>query len=71
MMTNTRQSIHGDSTIADIHKTRERISEAFSGDIRAINEDARKRQQKSGRRTVSYAESTCEPIPPGDASGAT
>ncbi len=45
-----------DTTIADIHKTRERISEAFGGDIHAITDDARKRQEQSGRRTVSYAE---------------
>lgn len=43
-----------DTTVADIHKTRERISDAFGGDIHAITEDARKRQEQSGRRTVSY-----------------
>ena len=45
-----------DTTIADIHKIREQISDAFGGDIRAITEDARKRQEQSGRRTVSYAD---------------
>ena len=45
-----------DTTIADIHKTRERISDAFGGDIHAITEDARRRQEQSGRPTVSYAE---------------
>jgi hypothetical protein len=42
-------------TIAAIHKTRERISDACEGDIRAISAAARKRQQESGRPTVSYA----------------
>jgi len=47
-----------DTTIADIHKIREQISDAFGGNIRAITEDARKRQEESGRRTVSYAETS-------------
>jgi hypothetical protein len=54
-MTKTTDSSRGDTTIADIHKTRERTSDAFGGDIHAITEDARKRQEQSGRRTVSYA----------------
>ena len=49
-----------DMTIADIHKTREKISDAFGGDIHAITEDARKRQEHSGRQTVSFAESSSE-----------
>ena len=44
---------HQDTTIADIHKIRERISDAFGGDIRAISEEARKRQEQSGRETIS------------------
>jgi len=55
-MTKTTNSSQCDTTISDIHKTRERISDAFGGDIHAITEDARKRQEESGRRTVSYAE---------------
>lgn len=46
-----------DTTIADIHRTRAKISEAFGGDLHAITEDARKRQEASGRRTVNFAES--------------
>jgi len=57
MMTKMTTSERGDSTIADIHRTRERISDDFAGDIHAITEDARKRQVQSGRRTVSFAES--------------
>ena len=44
-----------DTTIADIHKTREQISDAFQGNIRAITEDAKRRQAASGRKTVSFA----------------
>lgn len=54
-----------DPTIAEIHKTRQRISDAFGGDISAISADARVRQERSGRRTVSYAEPSSAPIPPG------
>ena len=54
-MTKTTNSSRRDTTIADIHKTRERISDAHGGDIHAITEDARKRQEESGRRTVSYS----------------
>ncbi len=45
-----------DKTIADIHRIREQISDAFHGDISAISEDARNRQEQSGRRTVSFSE---------------
>jgi hypothetical protein len=56
--------------IAEIHKTRERISDAFGGDIDAIIADAQKRQEKSGRKTVSFAKASnkeCAP-PPAQAS---
>ena len=39
----------GDSTIADIHRTRRAIAEKFDCDLAAIVEDARRRQSKSGR----------------------
>ena len=55
-----------DSTVADIHKTRERISDAFGGDIRAITEDARRRQEQSNRRTVSYAETPKSAVTPSE-----
>jgi hypothetical protein len=38
-----------DSTIEEIHRTRERLAEKFGGDIRAILADARRRQAASGR----------------------
>ncbi len=54
-MTRTTKDSGRDTTIAEIHRIREQISDAFGGDIHAITEDARKRQEQSGRRTVSYA----------------
>lgn len=45
----TRKPMNSDSTIEDIHRTRERIAEKFGGDVNAILEDARKRQEASGR----------------------
>jgi hypothetical protein len=38
-----------DTTIEEIHRTRERMADKFGGDIEAILEDARKRQVASGR----------------------
>jgi len=38
-----------DTTIEEIHQTRERMADKFGGDITAILEDARKRQAASGR----------------------
>jgi hypothetical protein len=40
-----------DTTIDEIHRTRERLAEKFGGDIKAILEDARQRQAASGRPT--------------------
>jgi hypothetical protein len=57
-MTQSKNDNRIDTTIADIHKTRERISDAFGGDISAITEDAKKRQEQSGRKTVSFAETS-------------
>ena len=37
-----------DTTIEDIHRTRERIHDAFPGDIAAIPRDARERLAASG-----------------------
>jgi hypothetical protein len=38
-----------DTTTEDIHSERQRMAEKFGGDIVAILEDARKRQEASGR----------------------
>ncbi len=63
-MTKPTISDRNDTTIADLHKVRERISDVFGGDIHAITEDARRRQEQSGRRTVSYAETSSKPTHP-------
>ena len=38
-----------DTTIEEIHRTRQRMADNFAGDIAAILDDARKRQAASGR----------------------
>ena len=38
-----------DTTIEEIHRTRQRMADKFAGDIVAILDDARKRQAASGR----------------------
>ena len=38
-----------DTTIDEIHRTRERLAAKFGGDIKAILADARRRQAESGR----------------------
>lgn len=42
-----------DTTIEDIHRTRERIHDAFHGDLKAMLDDARCRQAASGRAVWS------------------
>lgn len=44
-----QRTINRDPIIEEIHRTRERMAEKFGGDIAAIVEDARKRQEASGR----------------------
>ena len=62
MMNQPKKRSQIDSTVADIHRTRERISDAFGGDIAAITEDAKRRQEQSHRRTVSYAETPSKAV---------
>ncbi len=38
-----------DTIVEEIHQTRRRIAEKFGYDISAISEDARRRQEASGR----------------------
>jgi len=45
----TPKPANRDTTIEDIHRTRMRLAEKFGDDIAAILEDARKRQEASGR----------------------
>ena len=53
-MTKSSHEDH-DTTISDIHRARQRLAEESGGDLRKISEAARKRQEKSGRPTVSFA----------------
>ena len=55
-MTQTMYNTFFDSTIDDIHKIREEISDKFNGDIQAMIHDAQMRQESSGKETISYAE---------------
>jgi len=64
MKTPTKKDERTDTTIADIHKTRARISDAFAGDIAAITLDAQNRQERSGRKTVSFAKTSKEALHP-------
>lgn len=49
-----------DPVLAEIRATREAYSERFGGNVRAMLEDLRKREQQSGRKLVSRA---AEPPP--------
>lgn len=44
-----------DSIVEEVRKFRDERAAQFGYNIRAIGEDARKRQQQSGRRVVSLA----------------
>jgi len=44
-----QKTTNRDAIIDEIHRTRERMAEKLGGDIAAILEDARKRQEASGR----------------------
>ena len=44
-----QKTTNRDTIIGAIHQTRQRMAEKFGGDIAAILEDARKRQEASGR----------------------
>ena len=57
-----------DSTIEEIHRTRERLAEKFGGDIRAILVDARRRQAASGRPTWSALSANKPMYPSGGSS---
>lgn len=45
----TKKMTDRDTTIEDIHRTRQRMAQKFDDNIAAILEDARKRQEASGR----------------------
>ena len=43
----------GDPIIDEIHRVRAEIAERFHGDLKAICDDARRRQAASGRKAVA------------------
>jgi len=43
-----------DSVVAEVRRAREEIAKSFNYDLRAMIEDARKRQALSGRKVVSF-----------------
>jgi hypothetical protein len=54
-----------DTTIDDIHRVREQMAAKFGGDLNAILEDARKRQEASGRAVwQGPSESSVSSLPP-------
>ncbi len=57
------QIVDVDTTIDEIHRTRERFAEEFGGDIKAILEDARRRMALSGR-PIWQGTSATKSIPP-------
>ena len=48
-----RVAMRDDPSVAEIRKIRQKIAAKFKYDVRAIAEDARKRQRKSGHPMVS------------------
>ena len=55
-----------DTILEEIHETRRKIAEKFNYDIAAISEDARKRQEASGRAIWRGATSKQSPKPTGN-----
>ena len=47
--------MYEDPIVEEIRKFREERAAKFNYDVRAIAEDARKREQESGRKVVSFA----------------
>jgi hypothetical protein len=43
-----------DPIVAEVRRAREEIAKKFNYDLRAMVEDARKRQAESGRQVVSF-----------------
>ena len=47
-----------DSAISDLHAWRRELSDQFAGDVRAMVEDAMRRQEQSGHRIIRRRELT-------------
>ena len=53
-----------DSAISDLHAWRRELSDQFAGDVRAMVEDAIRRQELSGHRIIRHRELTNKPMQP-------
>ena len=53
-----------DSAISDLHAWRRELSDQFAGDVRAMVEDAMRRQERSGHRIIRRRELTDKPLHP-------
>ena len=53
-----------DSAISDLHAWRRELSDQFAGDVRAMVEDAMRRQEHSGHRIIRRRELTNKPMHP-------
>ncbi len=51
-----------DPIVEEIRAARRRHTDKFSGDVRAICEDIRKREQESGRKFVTFAQNSTKAI---------
>lgn len=63
-MNSIYKSDSADSAISDLHAWRRELSDQFAGDVRAIVEDAMRRQEQSGHRIIRHRELTNNPMRP-------
>ncbi len=57
-----QKTTNRDTIIDEIHQTRQRMAEKFAGDITAILDDARKRQETSGHPVWKGSPSNETPV---------
>jgi hypothetical protein len=55
-----------DSIVAEVRQARETLAKRFDYDLRAMLEDAKKRQAAGGRKTVSFQAKPVRRAPPLD-----
>ncbi len=51
-----------DTTIAELHRTREAMAARFHGDLFALTADAQARTEKSGRRIIRRGKPPAQPV---------
>ncbi len=69
-MNSNYKSDSADSAIRDLHAWRRELSDQFAGDVRAIVEDAMRRQDQSGHRIIRHRELANKPMLPSGGSTA-